>query len=566
MSNSESNGIIKRTLSRRKFNMIAGGSVLLAACGDGDSAQPAATTTTAAPATTTEAAAPAVTTTIAPATTTTVAATTTTAAGAAPTTTTTAAPRPLKTLRFGYHAATTSADTLDPAYRTSSTDGLFQTLVAEQLVRLDENLTPTPHLAESWAANADGTEWTFNLREGITFHDGKPFVAADVVYTYQRLLDPDVASPGAGNLPGLEPDGITAPDDYTVVMRLTAPNVDWPEAITNSHTRIVPEGATNADLAAQSLGTGAYRIDEFIPGEISTVFERNENYWQPGFPKVDFLEVIAIGEAEARLAAIRQGQVDILSEVPLASVSDLETDPDIEIVTNPIGGSSVAYCQIDVPPFDNNDLRLAIKYATNRPQHDDLVYGGRAYQMNDIPLPGLVRFGLEGTREHNVAMAREHLNRAGYPDGIDLTLTLADMQDWTLWCPVWQQQLAEAGINVELDVTPADTYWGDQWLSAPFAMTGWNVRTVDHGLGLWYLSDADWNETHWASEEFDADLGAARATTDEAERTRLYHKLQQQIIDEGGHFVPTMYGFYSAQRAGVTGWQPRGVYYTIDIP
>ena len=110
--------------------------------------------TTAAPATTTEAAAPATTTTIAPATTTTIAATTTTAAGAAPeTTTTTAAPRPLKTLRFGYHAATTSADTLDPAYRTSSTDGLFQTLVAEQIVRLDENLTPTPHLAEYWEAN-----------------------------------------------------------------------------------------------------------------------------------------------------------------------------------------------------------------------------------------------------------------------------------------------------------------------------------------------------------------------------------------------------------------------------
>ena len=557
--NSEQKGIVRRTLSRRRFNMIAGGSVLLAACGDdGETAQPAATTT-AAPATTTEAA-PATTT---PATTTTIAATTTTEAGA---TTTTAAPRPLKTLRYGYHAAATSADTLDPAYRTSSTDGLFQGLVSEQIVRLDENLTPTPHLAERWEANADGTEWTFHLRDGITFHDGKPFVAADVVYTFQRLLDPDVASPGAGGLPGLEPDGITAPDDRTVVMRLTQPNVDWPEAITNSHTRIVPEGATNADLAAQSLGTGAYRIDEFIPGEISTVFERNENYWQPGFPKVDFMEVIAIGEAEARLAAIRQGQVDILSEVPLASVDDLEADPDIEIVTNPIGSSSVAYCQIDVPPFDNNDLRLAIKYATNRPQHSDLVYGGRAHLMNDIPLPGLIRFGLGGSREHDLAMAREHLSRAGYPDGIDLTLTMAEMQDWTVWCPVWQQQLAEAGINMELNVTPADTYWGDQWLSAPFAMTGWNVRTVDHGLGLWYHSEAEWNETHWRSEEFDADLAAARSTTDEAERTRLYHKMQQQIIDEGGHFVPTMYGFFSAVRAGVTGWQPRGVYYTIDIP
>ena len=557
--NSESKGIVRRTLSRRRFNMIAGGSVLLAACGDdGETAQPAATTT-AAPATTTEAA-PATTT---PATTTTIAATTTTEAGA---TTTTAAPRPLKTLRYGYHAAATSADTLDPAYRTSSTDGLFQGLVSEQIVRLDENLTPTPHLAERWEANADGTEWTFHLRDGITFHDGKPFVAADVVYTFQRLLDPDVASPGAGGLPGLEPDGITAPDDRTVVMRLTQPNVDWPEAITNSHTRIVPEGATNADLAAQSLGTGAYRIDEFIPGEISTVFERNENYWQPDLPKVDFFEVITIPEVEAQLAAIRGGQIDILSRAPAAQLDALDAEPDIMVISNPVGSSSVAYCQIDVPPFDNNDLRLAIKYATNRPQHNDLVYGGRAYQMNDIPLPGLIRFGLAGTREHNLAMAREHLSRAGYADGIDLTLTLASMEDWIEWTQVWQQQLAEAGINVELDVTPADTYWGDQWLSAPFAMTGWNVRTVDHGLGLWYHSEAEWNETHWADEQFDADLAAARSTTDEAERTRLYHKMQQQIIDEGGHFVPNMFPLSSAVRVGVTGWQPRGVYYTIDVP
>ena len=559
MSDSESKGIVKRTLSRRRFNMIAGGSVLLAACGDdGETAQPAATTT-AAPATTTEAA-PATTT---PATTTTIAATTTTEAGA---TTTTAAPRPLKTLRYGYHAAATSADTLDPAYRTSSTDGLFQGLVSEQIVRLDENLTPTPHLAERWEANADGTEWTFHLRDGITFHDGKPFVAADVVYTFQRLLDPDVASPGAGGLPGLEPDGITAPDDRTVVMRLTQPNVDWPEAITNSHTRIVPEGATNADLAAQSLGTGAYRIDEFIPGEISTVFERNENYWQPDLPKVDFFEVITIPEVEAQLAAIRGGQIDILSRAPAAQLDALDAEPDIMVISNPVGSSSVAYCQIDVPPFDNNDLRLAIKYATNRPQHNDLVYGGRAYQMNDIPLPGLIRFGLAGSREHNLAMAREHLSRAGYADGIDLTLTLASMEDWIEWTQVWQQQLAEAGINVELNVTPADTYWGDQWLSAPFAMTGWNVRTVDHGLGLWYHSEAEWNETHWADEQFDADLAAARSTTDEAERTRLYHKMQQQIIDEGGHFVPNMFPLSSAVRVGVTGWQPRGVYYTIDVP
>lgn len=190
--------------------MIAGGSVLLAACGDnGDTAQPAATT--AAPATTTEAAAP---TTAALAAATTIAPATTAAAEAVVTETTTTAPRPLKTLRFGMTQGVTSADTLDPAYRTSGSDGLFQTLIQEQI----------------------------------------------------------------------------------------------------------------------------------------------------------FFEVIAVTETEAQLAAIRGGQVDILSRAPATALDDLDAHADIMVVTNPIGSSSVAYCQIDTPPFDNNDLRLAIKYATDRQQ------------------------------------------------------------------------------------------------------------------------------------------------------------------------------------------------------
>ena len=217
----------------------------------------------------------------------------------------------------------------------------------------------------------------------------------------------------------------------------------------------------------------------------------------------------------------------------------------------------MAYCQIDVPPFDNNDLRLAIKYASNREQMNLLVNQGRATLMNDIPIPSMVPFGLEGVREHNVERAKEHLSRAGYPDGVDLTLTLADMQDWTQWTTVWQQQLAEAGINLDLNVTPADTYWGDQWLQAPFAMTGWNVRpTVDIALGLWYHSEADWNETHWRREDWDAQLAQARRTLDVTERGAIYRRLQQVIVDEGGHFVTHMFGLNGARRSNVTGWAP----------
>lgn len=547
-----------RKLSRREFGVLAGGSVLAAACGGSDSASEPPPTT-AAPAadtpTTTAAAAPGTT-------------------AAAPGTTapaTTAAAGPAKTVKFGYHAAATSADTLDPAFRTSSTDAIYQGLCYEPLVAADASLATTPVLVESWEANDTGTQWTFKLREGVTFHDGKPFVAADVVYTYQRLLDPDTASPGGGVLSGagLEPDGMVALDDHTLRFTLTKPNVAFPESTIDSHTMIVPEGATNADLATRSNGTGSFKIDSFTPGELATAFVRHDGYWRSGLPYIDALEVITVPEPEAQRAALIDGQIDIMSQVGSQFLDEFEAHPDIVLAINPIGSSSVAYCQIDVPPFDNNDLRLAIKYASNRDQMNLLVNQGRATLMNDIPIPSMVPFGLEGIREHNVERAREHLSRAGYPNGVDLTLTLASMQDWDQWTTVWQQQLAEAGINLDLNITPADTYWGDQWLQAPFAMTGWNVRpTVDIALGLWYHSEADWNETHWRREDWDAQLAQARTTIDLNERGAIYRRLQQMIVDEGGHFVTHMYGLNGARRSNVTGWIPSPstpFFSTIDI-
>ncbi len=461
-----------------------------------------------------------------------------------------------KTVRFGLSGSVTTADTLDPAYRVSASDGLFQAVVYEQLVEHDELLSARPLLAESWESNDTGSEWTFRLREGVTFHDGKSFVANDVVYTYQRLLDPEVASPGSGNLPGLDPDGVVAVDDHTVRFTLSAPNVDFPQTTIFTQSMIVPHGATNADLATRSNGTGSFKIDSFTPGELTTAFQRHEGYWQSGLPKIDVLEVIAIAEAEAQIAALRGGQVDIISNAAATSLDELDADPNTILVINPIGGSTAVCSQIDVAPFDNNDLRLAIKYAGNRDQMNQLINQGRGVPLNDIPIPSLVEFGLEGVREHSVELAKEHLSKAGYPDGIDLTLTLSPMQDWSEWTTVWQQQLAEVGINVEFDVTPADTYWDNQWLQQPLFMTGWNVRTTDSGLGLWYHSQAEWNETHWFRDDWDALLAQARATLDADARAGMYRQLQQMIVDEGGHFITHMYGLNGATRSNVSGWQP----------
>lgn len=202
----------------------------------------------------------------------------------------------------------------------------------------------------------------------------------------------------------------------------------------------------------------------------------------------------------------------------------------------------------------------------------DLVVQGRGTLMNDTPIPSIIEGGLPGPpREHNVEKAKELLSMAGYPDGIDLTFEFAEFGAFeNPWATVWQQQLAEAGIRIELDSRPTDTYWGEVWLQDghPFAMSGWNVRPTQAGLALWYKSDADWNETRFKSESWDALLAQARATVNKDERIKIFHQLQQQVVDEGSQFVPFMQSFIDATRSNVSGWVPsagKAVYSTIDI-
>jgi len=464
----------------------------------------------------------------------------------------------LKTVRYALSQTPTSADTLDPAFRVSGTDSVYQRAAYEQLVERDESLSPFPLLAESWEANETATEWTFKLREGVTFSNGKPFVAADVVYTYQRLIDPDVGSTGAGNLSNVDPDGIEAIDDHTVRIKLIEPDVDFPGTTVFSQSPIVPEGMTNADLATQSFGTGPFKIDSFTPGETTQVFVKNENYWQPGKPGFDVLEMISVPDAEARLAGLRSGQLDIIFGFPSSAVADLESDPEFNIVANPLGGMPGACCQIDVPPFDDNNVRLAMKYATDRQAMIDLVSQGFGTPMNDVMIPQGVAGGLQGVREHDVEKAKELLSMSGYDNGIDLpALKLSSVNDLFIpWTTAWQQQLAEAGIRFELDVNPADTYWDEVWLNEPFYMTSWGTRAIGTAVSLFYASEANWNETHWFREDYDELLAQSRATADVDERNAIYAQMQQMLIDEGGHFVPYVRSTLHAVRSNISGWFP----------
>ena len=447
---------------------------------------------------------------------------------------------------------------MDPAFRSSGTDSTYQRAAYEQLVERDESLSPFPLLAESWETNDAATEWTFKLREGVTFSHGKPFVAADVVYTYKRIVDPDVGSTGTVNLSNLDPDGIEAIDDHTVRFKLIDPDVDFPGTTVFSQSAIVPEGMTNAELATQSFGTGPFKIDSFTPAETIQVFVKNENYWQPGKPGFDVLEMIHVPEAESRLAGLRSGQLDIITAFPPSAIADLQSDPEFNVVENPLGSMRGACCHIDVPPFDDNNVRLAMKYATDRDAMIDLVLQGWGTPMNDVLYPQGLPGGLQGVREHDVEKAKELLSLSGYDNGIDLPpLFVSEVQPQFIpFATVWQQQLAEAGIRFEIAVHPADTYWDEVWLKEPFYMTAWGTRAPGTAMSLFYALEANWNETNWFREDYDELLAQSRATVDVDERYAIYAQMQQMIIDEGGHFIPYVTTVLHAVRSNISGWFP----------
>ncbi len=151
--------------------------------------------------------------------------------------------------------------TMDPAFNNLNDDSYQQNLVYNKLVNLDPNFQPIPELAKSWSVSEDGKTWTFVLEEGVTFHDGKPMTAADVVYTFRRLIDPATGSPGAALLDFLDPAGIVAADDHTVTMTTKDVVAELPLLIANKYTMIVEEGATSDSLKSKGVGTGPFMQD-----------------------------------------------------------------------------------------------------------------------------------------------------------------------------------------------------------------------------------------------------------------------------------------------------------------
>lgn len=477
-----------------------------------------------------------------------------------------------KTLKIAAGEADGAKGTLDPAQSTADPDAARINLVFERLVVLDDTFAPAPQLAKSWESNDKGDEWTFKLQEGVKFHDGEPFTAKHVVYTFKRLLDPKTASPGASTMAAIDPAGITAVDDTTVKFKLTAATVEFPALIANRFTYILREGQPEAEIRTAGIGTGPFKVQNFVPGDDVSTYVKNENYWRPGLPKVDVVELRAIPEESARIAAIQSGQIDLCWDLGRAGVEELKASPDVKVVTTRAPFVLTLSCWADTPPFDDVRVRQALKYVVDREQILQLVLRGYGNVADDNPVAPWVQYALKTEpRKRDIEKAKALLAEAGHPDGIDVELFTSETTPGFIeLATIFQAQASEAGIRVKLTKAPSNDYWSAVWLKQPFVCSSWSGRGADDALAAPYLSTSDWNETHWKRPEFDAFITEARATTEVAKRTELYQKAQQLLRDDGGAIISVFPDALGASRANVSGWklhpqQSTKDFSTVDI-
>ncbi len=424
-----------------------------------------------------------------------------------------------------------------------------------RLVRPALNGEPEPNLATEWSANDQATEWIFKLREGVKFHDGSDFDAADVVYTLEHIRDPELDSPAAAVI-GMV-DTIEAIDPLTVKMTLSAPYADLALQLMDYRIRMIPEGSADT-IGMTGIGTGPF-IQVTLDPEGTTTLKANPDYWE-GPPGVETIEVIGIADTQARVQALLSGQIDMLGYGDLSAqqLPLFEDNPKFKMMTVPTGEWLGIVFRTDTEPFTDARVRKAVRIAADRQAIVDLVLGpGGGVVSCDHPVWSGDQYRAPFDCPQQIDEAKRLLAEAGYPDGIEFDLTTSDLKAaWIDMVQVYQQQAAQAGIKVNIVKAPSDGYWGEIWMKEPVVTTGWGQRPADQILNEAYRGGAPWNETYWNHPDFDKMLDQARQELDFEKRKALYHRLQTMLYEEGGSFIPLHTNQAVVTTARVSGLQP----------
>jgi peptide/nickel transport system substrate-binding protein len=343
-----------------------------------------------------------------------------------------------------------------------------------------------------------------------------------------------------------------------VTFTTKSPVVELPVLISNKFTNIVAEGATAETLRLKGDGTGPFMQEQFEPNAPVRILRKNPNYWAEGLPRAECLKITVAQEAVAGVAAILSGEVDLMLNVDPSVITALQGNPAVSLLETGASNSMTISMWVDTPPFDDVRVREALKLVVDRQAMVDTVLLGFGQVGADNPVP------LGPKQDYDRAKAL--LAEAGHADGLSFDLYTAEgVPGMVRMAQVFAEQAKPAGIEVNVIVTPAESYWDDVWLKQPMATSAWSMRPPGEGLAVAYVQTAKWKETHWERPDYDKLLQTANTTVDTQARLDLYKQAGSMLATEGGVILPMFVHQILALRTGCTGYTPLAQNFNLNL-
>ncbi|HUB70413.1 MAG TPA: ABC transporter substrate-binding protein [Acidimicrobiales bacterium] len=478
--------------------------------------------------------------------------------------------KPGATIRAGILVPTGAVNPL-----TTDDEGGLELLgnIGEFLVLSNQKFRYQPWLATSWSPNADGSVWTFKIRQGVKFNNGKPMTVDDVVYSFKSQSNPKSGSNALSVFAGnLVPDGVVKVDDETVAFHLEAPNGGFADAVSsdNYNMVIVPNGYDYADYQKQFVGTGHFKVSSFTPN-VGATFVRNPYYWGKAALPEQVQWTFYSGETPMA-AALEAGQIDCLDQFTVATSPQL-LNGSYNIINLQSSLHRELSMRTDIAPFNNKYVRQAIAYTLDRPALLTSLFKGYAAIGNDNPFapvfPSSVGAPAVPQRAQNLKLAKELLAKGGVPNGFTTPFLTESHQEMPEFAQIIKASAAQIGVTINLTIETPDKYYGSavygssDWLDGEMSMVDYGSRStpnlfLEAPLQTYNKATGQgaWNAARFNNASYDSLSKRFVAAVDLSSQRALAKQIELLLLDETPIIYAYFYNYLAATQKNVTGVYP----------
>jgi peptide/nickel transport system substrate-binding protein len=456
-------------------------------------------------------------------------------------------------------SGSSGTDTLDPHAGLTYLDSARAQALYQPLVQLGPTAQSEYVLAEAITPNKSTSEWIIRLRRGVTFHNGKPLTADDVIYTFRRIKSGNKGASfsGGDSLGPMNLGGLKALDSHTVLVPFTSPYGSFLNQLAYwYYLYIIPDGFNPA--AQKPNGTGPFVYQSFTPQQRS-VFTRNKSYWKPGRPYADTLTIIDFSDNTSLQNALTTGVIQGAGGFDGAEFAAMASASGVKTVASHTGAITPFTMRVDQAPFSDVGVRQALRLLVDRPQLINSGLAGYGVVASDVFSPYDHDFDHSLRRQADVAQAKFLLKKAGQ-EHLTVTLTTSPAATGMVsMATVLAEQAKAAGVTIKLNNVPSSTFFGKNYLSWTFSQDFYNFSPYLAQVAQSMLPTSPFNETHTHNASYTSLYQQANATLSESTRKQIEYEMQQFDFTQGGYIIPAYIDALDAYSTKITGYSQSAV-------